>query len=71
MAVKCRARKKLNAAPKALPEPERRIVCPGCGCPDVPVIYRRPGYGSNDQAFRRRRECRHCGRRFMTVEKSV
>lgn len=49
---------------------DRRIVCPDCGCPHVPVVYARPGWG-DDSAVRRRRECRHCGKRFTTVEKAI
>lgn len=66
-------RRKQKRSPKpvtVLPDvtPERRIVCPDCGCHHVPVLYTRPGWGDHPMATRRRRECRNCGRQFTTTE---
>ncbi len=47
------------------PEP-RGILCPKCGCAHFEVIYTRR---IPDGAIRRRRECRHCGRRVTTTER--
>lgn len=50
---------------------ERRqlgIACPRCGCRDLRVIYTRHQRGGR---IRRRRECRHCGRRITTDEKPL
>lgn len=41
------------------------IACPRCGCRHFRVIYKRPTLGGE----RRRKECRHCGRRVTTTEK--
>lgn len=41
------------------------IVCPTCGCCHFEVVYtRRTPVGT----IRRRRQCRHCGRRVTTSE---
>jgi len=43
------------------------VRCPDCGCAHLFVIYTRPRkYG-----ILRCRECRHCGRRIITHERSV
>jgi len=44
------------------------LECPACGCRHFFVIYTRPTPGGR---IRRRRECRHCGRRITTYEKPV
>jgi len=44
----------------------RGIRCPKCGCGHFEVIYTRQIPGG---AIRRRRECRHCGRRVTTTER--
>ncbi|MHB1158517.1 MAG: NrdR family transcriptional regulator [Phycisphaerales bacterium] len=44
------------------------MACPKCGCQHFHVIYTRPGSGGK---LIRRRECRHCGRRMTTWEKSI
>lgn len=40
--------------------------CPICSTPDSKVIDSRPA--SEGKVIRRRRECRHCGKRFTTYE---
>lgn len=43
------------------------ITCPSCGCGHCPVYKnRRYGWG-----VRRNRECRFCGRRFVTTERKA
>jgi len=42
------------------------IMCPRCGCRHFEVYDTRPAPGGR---IRRRRECRHCGRRIVTHEK--
>jgi len=43
------------------------LLCRRCGCRHFRTIYTRPGaFGS----VRRRRECRHCGLRITTVERT-
>jgi len=44
---------------------QRGLACPACGCPHVPVVYTRQRSGGR---ITRRRECRHCGKRFTTWE---
>ena len=46
----------------------RGIVCPKCGCAHFRVIYTRRSRGGT---IVRRRECRHCGRRVTTHERSL
>ncbi|MBE7455464.1 MAG: hypothetical protein KJ057_17960 [Phycisphaerae bacterium] len=41
------------------------LICPKCGCAHFRVIYLKHLPGG---IVRRRRECRHCGRRFTTRE---
>ena len=64
------------AAPSAVPGPlsigapnadQRGLVCRNCGCRHFRVIYTRPAWGGR---ILRRRECRHCGRRITTWEKT-
>lgn len=43
------------------------LVCPKCGCNHFNVLDTRNAKG----VIRRRRECRHCGRRISTVEEKV
>lgn len=40
------------------------LACPRCGCRDLRAVYVHGRGGT----YRRARECRHCGRRAMTVE---
>lgn len=42
------------------------LRCPKCGCEHFYVIYTRRAWGN---ILRRRRECRHCGRRVTTTER--
>ena len=42
------------------------LACRKCGCRHFRVVYTRPG----PDTIRRLRECRHCGRRVMTTERS-
>ena len=46
--------------------PGAGLECAGCGCRHFRVVYTRPG---RQGSIRRRRECRHCGRRLTTVER--
>jgi len=41
------------------------MECPNCGCGDLRVVKTVSVTGQ----IRRRRECRHCGRRITTSEK--
>jgi len=51
------------------PAPEQRgIECPRCGCRHFRVVYTRPAQGGR---IVRRRECRHCGRRITTYERTA
>jgi transcriptional regulator NrdR family protein len=43
----------------------RGLECPKCGCRHLQVIYTR---SVTLGKIRRRRECRHCGRRITTYE---
>lgn len=49
-------------------EEQRGLVCPGCGCAHFRVLYTRAAWGGR---IIRRRECRHCGRRITTYERST
>jgi len=51
----------------APPADQRGLVCRQCGCCHFRVIYTRPAWGS---CILRRRECRHCGKRVTTWEKT-
>jgi DNA-directed RNA polymerase subunit RPC12/RpoP len=44
---------------------ERGIVCPNCGCRHFHTTNTEP---LHDGRIRRRKECRHCGRRIVTYE---
>jgi hypothetical protein len=46
----------------------RGLVCRKCGCGHFRVIYTRRAAGNR---LVRRRECRHCGKRFSTWEQEV
>lgn len=43
------------------------LECHHCGCKHFRVVYTRPTHGSR---IMRRRECRHCGKRMTTWEKT-
>ena len=47
---------------------KRGLECPRCGCAHFRVVYTRPLSGNR---IVRKRECRHCQRRMLTVEKAV
>lgn len=42
------------------------LECPSCGCRHFEVLYTR---ATPMGTIRRRRECRHCGRRVTTSER--
>jgi hypothetical protein len=44
------------------------LICHRCGCRHFYVVYTRK---RPDGRILRRRECRHCGTRIMTIEKIV
>jgi hypothetical protein len=44
------------------------VVCRECECREFRVVKTTPLY---DGRIRRRRECRHCGKRLTTVERSL
>ena len=46
----------------------RGLECPRCGCRHFHVLYTRAAIGGR---ILRRRECRHCGRRLTTYEKTT
>lgn len=55
--------------PKSPPKQDakpRGLVCPTCGCQHFEVIYTR---ATPVGTIRRRRQCRHCGRRVTTSER--
>jgi transcriptional regulator NrdR family protein len=52
----------------AQPDEDRGLVCPRCGCRHFYVVYTRPRPRGE---ILRRRECRHCGRRIITIESQV
>jgi transcriptional regulator NrdR family protein len=43
------------------------ICCPRCGCADLRVVYTRHRH----ERIVRSRECRHCGKRMITVERTA
>lgn len=43
------------------------IECPRCGCTHFEVVRTIRG----DDEVRRQRQCRHCGRRMTTIERSL
>ncbi|MBX3384597.1 MAG: transposase [Phycisphaeraceae bacterium] len=61
----------IRPSPKPGPVPSplpKGLVCPKCGCQHFEVLSTR---GAPSGAVRRRRQCRHCGRRVTTVERPV
>jgi transcriptional regulator NrdR family protein len=44
---------------------ERGIVCPRCGCRHLKTTHTEP---LRDGRIRRRKVCRHCGRKIVTFE---
>jgi transcriptional regulator NrdR family protein len=54
----------MTAARKPVTE-LKGLVCPNCGCRHFYVVYTRP----RAEKIVRRKECRHCGRRVITVER--
>ena len=44
---------------------ERGIACPRCGCRHFYTTHTEP---LRDGRIRRRKECRHCGRKLVTYE---
>jgi transcriptional regulator NrdR family protein len=50
------------------PASKRGLECPRCGCKHFWVVYTRKAPRG---CVRRRRECRHCGRRITTYEHSI
>jgi len=44
------------------------LECPSCGCRHLPVIYTRR---TSKRRIMRRRECRYCGKRITTYERSI
>jgi transcriptional regulator NrdR family protein len=52
--------------PKDTPPEPRGLECPRCGCRHFFVVYTRPAPRGQ---IRRVRECRHCGRRVVSVER--
>ncbi len=44
---------------------ERGIVCPRCGCRHFKTTHTEP---LRDGRIRRRKVCRHCGRKIVTFE---
>jgi len=53
------------AKPKADARP-KGLECPTCGCRHFEVLYTR---ATPVGTIRRRRQCRHCGRRVTTSER--
>lgn len=47
------------------------VCCPDCNCRHCFVIYTRPRTDQRGGKTIRRRECRNCGRRFLTTERVV
>lgn len=41
------------------------LICPNCGCREMPVYYTRQSHGT----VRRARKCRACGRQVITTER--
>ena len=50
----------------AAESPPKGLVCPACGCRHFEVVYTR---ATLTGTIRRRRQCRHCGRRVTTTER--
>jgi len=51
--------------PFQTPQPQRGICCPACGCRHFYTTHTEP---LRDGRIRRRKACRHCGRRIVTFE---
>lgn len=49
----------------AKPRSQRGISCPQCGCCHFYTTHTEP---LRDGRVRRRKECRHCGRKVVTYE---
>lgn len=58
----------MSDATTAMPpkDPAKGLACPRCGCRHLPVVYTRPKPGH----ILRVRECRHCGKRMSTRERT-
>ncbi len=57
----------MTTKPSAHPDAKPKgLVCPSCGCRHFEVLYTR---ATPDGSIRRRRQCRHCGRRVTTTER--
>lgn len=56
-----------GSAAAAADTPPRGLVCPDCACRHFFVIYTR----QRPDRIVRRRECRHCGRKILTVERLI
>jgi transcriptional repressor NrdR len=52
---------------EAKKDEERGVRCPQCNCAHLPVLETRKLPGGR---IMRRRECRHCGKRFSTYERA-
>ena len=52
-------------SPPQTPQPERGLVCPQCGCRHFRTTHTEP---LRNGRIRRRKVCRHCGRRMLTYE---
>ena len=57
-----------STTPPAGPETHVGLRCQRCGHQKFHVVYTRRAAGSK---VVRRRECRHCGRRFTTWERAI
>lgn len=51
--------------PEKKPADNRGIECPRCGCRHFYVVYTRPRIGK----IVRRKECRNCSHRVVTIER--
>ena len=49
------------------PQSNQGLACPHCGCRHFYVVYTRP----KADKIVRRKECRHCGKRITTHEKTT
>ena len=57
-----------HARVETLQASRRGLECPRCGCRHFRVLHTRRASGGR---ILRRRECRHCGRRMTTYEKTT
>lgn len=58
----------MKRTPPTRPPPDGKpkgLACPACGCRHFEVLYTR---ATPMGTIRRRRQCRHCGRRVTTTE---